>query len=223
MTKLLADLVEQAQCLVFDFDGTLVDSNPIKERAFEKLFEEFRHKQEEILAYCRGFHHTPRGEKFRHVYEKILGLPYTPHIEAALHNRFEALTTRQIVEAPAVPGAELFVRDACRRRLTAVLSSTPHEVLVQILKERRWLDYFKGVRGAPVDKAAWLRLSQEENGWEGAKIIFFGDTPEDLQAAAQAGCTFVAVHNESLGSEAAYSLCDFTQLLPSSLAFDTGH
>ncbi len=212
--KSLAEWMEQARCLVFDFDGTLVDSVSIKQEAFRRCFEEHPERLPEILRYCFGNHHTPRWEKFRHVYEEILRLPYTPETEAVLHERFERQTTQQIVKAPALPGAEVFVRAACRRWFTAVLSSTPHEILVQILTQRHWLDDFQRVRGAPVDKAAWLRLLREEQGWGPAEMLFFGDTLEDLRAASSAGCTFVAVHNESLRSETIFSLPDFTGLLP---------
>jgi phosphoglycolate phosphatase-like HAD superfamily hydrolase len=50
--------------LVFDFDGTLVDSNPIKWQAFAQMFAEVRERRDEILAYCYGNPRIARGEKF---------------------------------------------------------------------------------------------------------------------------------------------------------------
>lgn len=206
------ECLRRGRCLVFDFDGTLVDSNPIKWRAFERCFAEFPERQDEILAYCRGHHHVPRGEKFRHAYEQILGLPYTPDVAAALHERFDAETTRRIIEAPEIPGATQFLRAVSRRHETALLSSTPHETLVHIVQQRGWADYFRDIRGAPVDKTAWLKAMREGRGMDGHTIVFFGDTGEDAEAAAAAGCTFVGVGAAAV-STAGLSIRDFLTVL----------
>lgn len=84
----VAEIVRQARALVCDIDGTLVDSKSIKWRAFELRFGEFPDGLEEILPYCRGHHHIPRGEKFRYVNERILGLPFTSEIEATYLDEF---------------------------------------------------------------------------------------------------------------------------------------
>lgn len=187
------DLVRSVRMVVFDFDGTLVDSNPIKRRAFESCFAEFPSQLEEIVAYCTGHHHAPRGEKFCYVYEQILQRPYTPEVAAALHARFESSTTQQIIAAPEIRGAERFVRAVRRTHETALLSSTPHAVLLAILERRGWRADFGEVRGAPVDKAAWLRRAWDTRGIPARTVLFIGDTDEDAQAAAAAGCAFLGV------------------------------
>ena len=189
----------EADLYVFDFDGTLVDSNPIKWQAFESCFAgpEFTAHRREIFAYCRGNNHTTRSEKFRHVYERILGLPYTADAERRLHQRFERETTQAIIGAPEVPGASGFLESVRREAHTAVLSSTPHPILRQILEARGWLRYFDLQRGAPVVKADWLKGLQGL-GYPAGRILFFGDTPEDARAAEGAGCPFVTVGKEPL-------------------------
>jgi phosphoglycolate phosphatase-like HAD superfamily hydrolase len=198
---------------VFDFDGTLVDSNPLKQQAFAQCFSQFPERLEAILAYCRGHHHVPRGEKFRHVYEQILDLPYTPDAAAALHERFDAETTRQIIQAPEIRGATPFLQRMSRQRATALLSSTPHETLVHIVEQRGWRGYFTEIRGAPVDKTAWLRRLREGQGLAGHAIVFFGDTGEDAEAAAAAGCTFIAVGADVALDADGPSIPDFMSLL----------
>ena len=105
----LRDVVRQARALLFDFDGTLVDSNRIKEEGFESVFSEFPKQREAILAHCRERVSAPRWEKFRWVVERILQAPYTPEVERALSERYERLTTYRIVAAPEVPGARRFL------------------------------------------------------------------------------------------------------------------
>lgn len=208
----IGEMVRGARALVFDFDGTLVDSNGIKWRAFEACFADVGERRGEVLAYCRGHHHVPRGEKFRHVYENILGRPYTADVAAALDARFAGATTGQIVTAAEIPGAGRFVHAVARHHLTALLSSTPHEVLLSIVAARGWRESFTTVRGAPVDKAAWLGEFAEAHRLAPSAVLFFGDTAEDARAAERAGCGFVAVANEELAGGGAPFLGDFAAL-----------
>lgn len=206
------DLVRDAKALAFDFDGTLVDSNAIKWRAFEACFADFPAQREEILAYCLGHHAVPRSDKFRYVYERILRLPYTEAAAGRLHERFDSLTTEQIAVAPEIPGASRFLSWARRHHATALLSSTPHETLLDILDRRGWSDLFAAVRGAPVAKGAWLRAWCERHAFGAAEVMVFGDTAEDAEAAARAGCAFVAVGAEALVG-GRHRITDFTELI----------
>lgn len=188
-----ADLLRNARALVFDFDGTLVDSNPIKRRAFVVCFAEFPERLTEILDYCWNRHHTPRGEKFRHIYEEVLGIPYTAEVSAKLHTRFEAETTRQIIAAVEIPGASAFLRAAHGRYVRAVLSSTPHEILLAIVDGRGWRGLFEILKGAPVEKGKWLQEFCDNQKLRPSQIVCFGDTMDDAQAAALVGCRFILI------------------------------
>lgn len=186
-------MFQQARAMIFDFDGTLVDSNAIKWKAFERCFEDVPEYLQEILRYCCTNNHVPRWEKFRYVHENILKIPYTAETESKLLKRFEEETTEQIIAAPAFPDAERFLQQASHTRLLGVLSSTPHPILSHILQHRGWTGYFTTLQGAPVDKGAWLEQFRKERGFSGREVFFFGDTPEDALAAEKSGCRFIPI------------------------------
>lgn len=197
-------LVEQAGALVFDFDGTLVQSVPIKRQALEACFAEFSDDAEAITTYCGTHPHTPRSEKFRFVYEQIVRQPYTDAVAARLHTRFEAATTRQIIHAPEVPGATALLCRAAERQDVGVLSSTPQAVLEQIISARGWARWCSAIQGAPVNKAAWLAARPRA-----AAAVYFGDTVDDAEAAREAGWTFVGVADPAVRAVARYWVEDF--------------
>ncbi len=205
-------LVTSAVLLVLDFDGTLVDSNEIKFRAFDRCFADAGDRREEIAAYCRRGHHIPRDEKFRHVYERILGRAYTPDARERLHRAFEAATTTAIVAAPEIAGAGDFLAHAARGHVLALLSSTPHAVLETIVTARAWRDHFKVVKGAPVDKREWLLQRRGEMALASDEVVMFGDTAEDAAAAAAAGIAFVGVGEGPGLEDARWRIRDFTAL-----------
>lgn len=190
--------LKKAKALVFDFDGTLVDSNPIKRRAFKTCFLDEAKHLKEILNYCNGYPHTPRWEKFRHVYRSILKRPYTAGVRKDLLKRFEEATTQPIIQAPEIPGASAFLAAVYPTHLTALLSATPHPILLKILSARGWRPFFQMVRGAPVDKSLWINKLCMKKNLKPSQILFFGDTPEDARAAHKAGCRFIGVHCRGL-------------------------
>jgi beta-phosphoglucomutase-like phosphatase (HAD superfamily) len=115
--------VESAKAVVFDFDGTLVDSNEIKWSGFEHVFSEFKERLPEISAYCRGNNHTIRGEKFRVVCEQIFTVSTLR--SGAVVTRALCGVYHQCGCAHRIPGAAEFIRKVGDRP-TALLSSTPH-------------------------------------------------------------------------------------------------
>lgn len=186
-------LLEHSKALVFDFDGTLVDSNAIKRRAFATCFAAYPDRLEEIMAYCNGHNHIHRVVKFRHVFEKILELSYPPELEKQMLERYAAETTGQVAAAPEIPGATAFLKAMSARHEIALLSSTPHEFLLPILEKRGLKKYFRAIQGAPVDKKVWLENYVGSREFPKAGVLFFGDSSEDARAAKEAGIPFVGV------------------------------
>lgn len=199
------EILQSTPVLVFDFDGTLVDSNSIKINAFADCFPESEVRRKEILDYCREFHHTPRFDKFRHVFENILKIPYTAEMEKILLDRYAAATTEQVVKAPEIPGALHFLKRFSTEKKCCLLSSTPHDVLIFILEARGMKGFFQTVRGAPVNKTDWLEPYA-------GKAVFFGDTLQDAASAREAGVVFVGVANPQLKQEG-YFINNFKELL----------
>lgn len=189
--------------VVFDFDGTLVDSNPIKLGAFNVCFAEFLADYPEILRYCHSNHHTIRTVKFRHVYENILKRAYTPEIEKKLLAVYAGATTEAIINAPEIPGALEFVREASTWSKTALLSSTPHEYLIPIIKGRGWESLFTYIQGAPVKKSEWITATAARLGLSKHGVLFIGDTDEDARSAAEAGVDFIRVEKDFSALKAA--------------------
>ena len=192
MVTAVREAVQSATAVIFDFDGTLVDSNEIKRRGFDHAFADYPESMDEIRAYCYGFNHTNRYEKFRYVTENILRIDFTPELEKRFAQRYAEFTTSSVADAPEIPGAEAFLRSLMPNR-PALLSSTPTEILLMILERRGWRSLFSRVQGAPVNKREWLQEFQHSLGCTPRDLVFFGDTDEDARSAEEAGCVFIRV------------------------------
>jgi len=193
MSERIPNLLENKTTIIFDFDGTLVDSNSIKYEAFEKCFEEYEEYFDAIMNYCRKHHHTPRHMKFKFAFKEIMGVTYTKEIENKMLKTFDLETTKKIIKTPEISGAVKFLNTVSGSYHMILLSSTPHDKLLYILETRGLDKYFDTIQGSPVNKAAWIKKYLNNSQIDPRKTLFFGDTLEDAEASKKAGCPFIAV------------------------------
>ena len=78
--------------IVFDFDGTLVQSNEIKTWAFGELYKENGEKiVQQIITYHKKHEGVSRFVKFRYWNENLLGQSYTEEIGENLSRTYSQL------------------------------------------------------------------------------------------------------------------------------------
>ena len=93
------------QAIVFDFDGTLVESIDTKTEAFRVLFADHPEHVDRIVALHLEQGGRSRYEKFAMIYRDVLRREPQPGEFDRLGKRFEALVFDAVVKCPFVPGA----------------------------------------------------------------------------------------------------------------------
>jgi len=177
--------------VILDFDGTLVESNDIKDSAFEALYSDLP-QWAEIRDYHLANNHTIRFEKFRAIDEDILGVKHTSERARDLAARFQDLVVQAIVSAPWVTGAiELLdALDAVGIR-TYLLSMSPTEELARILDMRGVGGRFSSVYAYPCVKTEAIRDILAREGVSLSEAVMIGDSSEDAYAADECGVRFI--------------------------------
>lgn len=202
------------KAIILDFDGTIIESVPIKDRAFEKLFKDYPEHLDAIRAYHLTHNATIRFEKFKFITEKILGQEYNEEIGLKLSEEFSRLVFEQIVHCPFVAGAEDFLNYFLGKVPLYLASVSPAEELDRILKARRLSQYFKKVYAFPWLKRDVVADVVKNEMLPAKSIIFIGDSPEDHRAAKEAGVSFVGRDSgKSLPADEAPVFKDFTGIL----------
>ena len=139
--------------IIFDFDGTLIDSSEIKTRAFLKLFKDIsKTKLKKILEYHLENEGLSRFIKFRFFYERILKIKYNDQIGEQLSKKFTDYVFNNIVRAPYISGADEFLKQNYKKLYLFLVSATPQVELVNILDKRNMKHYFREVHGHPKKK-----------------------------------------------------------------------
>jgi phosphoglycolate phosphatase-like HAD superfamily hydrolase len=188
------------KCVVFDFDGTLVDSNAIKRETFFAIARPWDPTGEVVAEVFECWPAADRYEKTHKIAEALVSrdlLPKGSSIKtwaSRLANEYTAQCESAIASCTEMTDATQTLSDLTKKGyLLFVNSATPVEPLRTLLELRNWAFFFQCVYGAEASKADNLRDISSRTGINSIEIVHVGDQPDDLQATEQFGCHFVAM------------------------------
>ena len=179
--------------IFFDFDGVLVESVDIKTKAFAKIFEnEGKKTVQKIIEHHLNNTGVSRFEKFKYIYHNLLQKELTEEESRRLCRIFSDEVVARVVEAPYVPGAKDFLDAYAHSHFLYLLSATPQEEIEEIVRRRAMSSYFKGIYGAPQDKAKMVRGILKKNDSSPREAVYVGDSLSDYRAAQENAVHFIA-------------------------------
>jgi phosphoglycolate phosphatase-like HAD superfamily hydrolase len=183
------------QHVLFDFDGTLIDANELKEEAFARLFEnEGAAVREQALRFAARHGGISRYRMIPIFGRELLGRAYSEQEVNALADRYSELVMEEILDAPFMPGAEAALRLVRQSGVPAfVVSGTPEGELRRVVERRGLAGFFKGVFGSPRSKEEIIFGVLERWGIAPSSCLFVGDAIKDFVAARETGVNFLGV------------------------------
>jgi phosphoglycolate phosphatase-like HAD superfamily hydrolase len=131
------------------------------------------------------------------IYRDILKKDLGEEESRILGQTFTAYCYDAVVKAPFVRGAYEFLRDYHQALDLFVVSGTPEEEMISIVKEKQLSHFFKGVYGSPRSKAELISLILREHDLMAEEIVFVGDAASDQEGAEQAGVRFIGRIHEN--------------------------
>lgn len=189
------------RCVVFDFDGVLVDSNAVKRNAYLEILKQLdveRNMVEACVAEKRD------GDRYEVIEYVLLRLQATGAISQAADIRdlvvqyaeqYNEICETYTTTGPEVTGASVCLPRLAQHYALYVNSATPESILQRVIQRRGWQRYFRGVLGSPRTKIENLKRILRHEQIDGSAVVFVGDGQRDLTAARACGCNFVGVWN----------------------------
>ena len=188
------------KCVVFDFDGTLVDSNSIKRETFFEIARSWDPSGTIVGEVLERWPSANRYEKTRRIAENLQQRNLLPHDSTLdewaerLANDYTERCEAGISGCPEMPGAGQMLECLADTQLRLfVNSATPLKPLQRLLALRNWAQIFHGVYGAETGKEDNLLAIARKTGAEPGEIVHVGDQHDDQRAAEQIGCHFIAM------------------------------
>jgi phosphoglycolate phosphatase-like HAD superfamily hydrolase len=170
--------------IVFDLDGTLLNSNTLKsviiknfiEKHFgEKSFNEtydIRKTRFELLNEL-----VPKDHDLR----QLLLYKLTNELDEAVSNASIYENTKYVLGKLRITVDAMYLS-----------TNTPQSSLRALLKKNRLLEYFDEYFGAPNTKLATIKLLR--NRYPSSKILVVGDGIDDLESALSVNAKFIAIN-----------------------------
>jgi len=177
--------------IIFDFDGVLAESVNIKSEAFYNLYLPFGL---EIAEKVRN-HHLENGgmsrfEKFKYYHHTFLKKSLDDSSLKKLVDTFSSMVKNEVVAAEEVKGASTFLNET-NHLIYWIVSATPQEEIVEIIKCREMDDYFEKVYGSPRSKSDCVAEILVDNNLNPNEVVFVGDANSDYIAANNNNLHFV--------------------------------
>jgi len=187
-------LVDHFEVFVFDFDGTLVESNEIKLRAFYRVAEHLDGSRERISSIMSNNPHWTRVEIFDELTRNFFTKDERAQASERLLRAYSKRTIDEVAHASEVKGAcELLEELSLKQKDIYISSATPLPDLVELTQRRSLSGFIKDCFGAPEDKREHLANIKElsDCGWK--DMLCIGDGDGDEAAALACGCEFIRV------------------------------
>jgi phosphoglycolate phosphatase len=187
--------------MVFDFDGTLVESNQLKYEAYLQLFPADERHQTIIRSVLAESVETSRYENIAEIL-KQLGEDADELTEKVniLAQCYSNVVTAGAKTCAECPGAEQLLQQLSVKYSLYLSSTTPETDLRDIVSFRKWDRYFKEIFGYPHKKAETLREIGQREHICASEVLVVGDGDSDRVAAAAVGCHFLNAKDHPLSA-----------------------
>ncbi|MBM3251554.1 MAG: HAD family hydrolase [Candidatus Omnitrophica bacterium] len=177
--------------IIFDFDGTLIESVGIKNLAFKEIFKDYPEYLDKIMEYHFSHRSVIRFDKFKFIFEEIIGKPYTKEIEEKVSSKFSQYVYEKCLICPLVVGAKEFLDYFFGKIPLYLATINPENQLKKILEARKLIGYFKNIYPHPWSKVDAIKEIKTAEKYSNKEILFIGDALEDYQAAKATGVCFI--------------------------------
>jgi phosphoglycolate phosphatase len=186
------------RCVVFDFDGTLVDSNSIKRGTAYEVVSAIANGTAILDQVYEENWGGDRYWIFGRFAELASSASVPPQGRAHWGAQLAAEYTRRcevaVIHCAEIPGAWNVVNTLSQSGLiVSINSATPTAALRDIVAGRGWKTVFSDILGAPASKAVNLDSIAKASGMLPSEIVMVGDKIVDQDGAEEFGCHFIGL------------------------------
>ncbi|OEJ66117.1 HAD family hydrolase [Magnetovibrio blakemorei] len=186
------------KCVVFDFDGTLYDSNEIKQRAFFDSSSEYAEAHDFLRQLLANPDAGDRYAIFREFAAHLVSLGLSdeaaPELGLKLAKNYSDICFKRISRCKEISGSEATLRSLKQSSLKLYINSaTPDEALKALVDSRNISPLFDGILGSSHSKTTNLIFILHKENIMNDQMIMVGDNNADYQSAINVGCHFIGI------------------------------
>lgn len=190
--------MENIKCIVFDFDDTIVLSEEMKQKVFYEIST--KHKEKGIEYYNNNISKKPTREQYckglsQYIIEHtLIDNESSIYLYTLLLEEFSNKVSSNLKNSKELPNVRQFIEYTFNKGYTLYISSKSNEKdIIETLKYKDLLKYFKGIYGLPNPKIEHFKHIQRLENINGNEICFIGDSVSDYTTAYEVDCDFIGI------------------------------
>ena len=188
--------------IFWDFDGVILDSMPIRDFGFVKIFEEFdKELVDKLLEYHTLNGGLSRYVKIRYFYNILLKKDVSDEKVQELADKFSTIMKAELTNKKyLIKETVEFIKLNYQNYNFHIVSGSDEKELNYLCKELELSQYFKTIEGSPTCKNDLVKNILQKYSYNPKECILIGDSINDYEAANINGIKFYGYNNEELRS-----------------------
>ena len=186
--------------IVFDFDGTLVDSNQLKHDAYFELFPDDNFYKEIVSDVLSDILEESRYVILKEILKRINLKIIDDNLDyrvQSLANKYNDIVINGAKYCRERTGAKEILESLCKNFRLYLSSTTPEASLKEIVKHRNWNGFFCDLFGFPNDKTSVLLNIIKKESVNPDELLVVGDGKSDRNSANSVKCKYFRISNDS--------------------------
>ncbi len=186
--------------IIWDFDGVILDSMPIRDYGFRKIFESYDSALvEKLLEYHHQNGGLSRYVKIRYFFEKILKSTISKEDIEKIANDFSIIMKKELINKKyLIEDSVAFIEKNYQKYHFHIASGSDEIELNYLCKELGIESYFLSINGSPTHKNELVKNILKEHSYLQNETILIGDSQNDYDAAEINSIGFYGYNSEAL-------------------------
>lgn len=186
--------------IFWDFDGVILDSMPIRDYGFAKIFEEFdKSLVDKLLEYHTLNGGLSRYVKIKYFYNELLGQDVSDERVQELADKFSTIMKTELTNTKyLIKESVEFIKQNYTNYIFHIVSGSDEKELNYLCDELGLRDYFKTIEGSPTHKNDLVKNILKKFSYHPKECVLIGDSINDYEAANTNAMKFYGYNNEKL-------------------------
>jgi len=192
--------------IIFDFDGVILDSVPVKTEAFKKLFASFDNSSvDKLIAYHLQNGGKSRYLKIEYFFKEVLNKHISENEILEYADKYSSLTKEELSKSKyLIKDTVSFIQKNFQNYNLHVASGADEKDLKYICESLDLNRYFLSVHGSPIPKDDLIKDILVNNKYLTEETILIGDSINDFTAAEKNHIVFYGYNNTLLKEDHNY-------------------
>ena len=187
--------------ILFDFDGVIMDSMPVRDFGFREIFKGFDEQLvEKLIEYHNINGGLSRFVKIKYFYEELLGRSIENLEINEYANRFSEIMMEELIKKKyLIEESVEFIKSNSNNYKLHIVSGSEEKELNYLCRMQGLADHFITIEGSPTPKNVLVKKYIRKNmDTAEKKTILIGDSINDYEACQDNNIAFYGFNNPEL-------------------------